>query len=429
MNCDKKSMLLYAVTDRAWTRNETLLQQIEAALRGGATCIQLREKDLPYDAFLTEAIAVRELCRKYGVPFIVNDNVDIALESGADGVHVGQHDMKADNVRSLIGPDMILGVSAQTVGQAIDAEKSGADYLGVGAMFSTSTKLDADDVSIETLRDICSAVTIPVVAIGGITKRNLPELSHTGFAGAALVSAIFASDDIESECRELLQISREAVGIDIKGAVFDMDGTLLDSMSIWDTMGSRYLIERGIVPRPGLDYFFRALSLSEAAEYYRNEYGIEDSVEKIMSDINIMTEKAYMHEVLPKPDIIPVLDKLKALGVKMCVATATDRYLVEAALKRCGLLDYFCAIFTCTEIGVGKSDPLIFETALKYLGTEKDKTFIFEDSLFAIETAHKAQFPVAAVADASSVDCADRIRELSDIYIETFAQFGRILHV
>lgn len=180
MSCDKNSMLLYAVTDRAWTGERTLYQQVEQALRGGATCVQLREKELNYDDFLKEALELRALCKSFGVPFIVNDNVDIALACGADGVHVGQHDMQARSVRERIGNGMLLGVSAQTVEQAREAERNGADYLGVGAVFATSTKPDADFVSREELIKICKAVSIPVVAIGGISRENMLQLKSTG---------------------------------------------------------------------------------------------------------------------------------------------------------------------------------------------------------------------------------------------------------
>lgn len=209
MNCDKKSMLLYAVTDRAWTGKQTLYEQIESALAGGATCIQLREKTLSDEEFLEEAFRVKELCRNYKVPFIINDNVEIALKCGADGVHVGQKDMQAAKVRERIGADRILGVSAQTVEQAVLAEKNGADYLGVGAVFSTSTKEDARPVSHETLKAICEAVSIPICAIGGINKTNILQLSGSGVDGVALVSAIFASPDIEAECRELRTLSEK----------------------------------------------------------------------------------------------------------------------------------------------------------------------------------------------------------------------------
>lgn len=209
MKCEKESMLLYAVTDRAWTDKQTLMEQVEAALKGGATCVQLREKELDEASFLQEAMEMKALCEKYGVPFIVNDNVDIAIKCKADGIHVGQKDMEAGNVRALVGEGMMIGVSTQTVEQAIAAEKAGADYLGVGAMFSTTTKLDAFEVSRETAKVICEAVSIPVVAIGGINKKNLLELSGTGVDGVALVSAIFGAEDIEGECKELKALSEK----------------------------------------------------------------------------------------------------------------------------------------------------------------------------------------------------------------------------
>lgn len=209
MNCDKKDLLLYAVTDRAWLRGETLYSQVEKALKGGATFMQLREKNLDEEHFLQEAVEIKELCKKYHVPFVINDNVDIAVKMDADGVHVGQSDMEAGDVRAKLGPDKIVGVSAQTVEQAVLAEKRGADYLGVGAVFSTGTKLDADDVSYETLKAICETVSIPVVAIGGITKDNLMELKGSGIDGIAVVSAIFAQENIEEATKELRSRTEE----------------------------------------------------------------------------------------------------------------------------------------------------------------------------------------------------------------------------
>ncbi|MBS5198326.1 MAG: thiamine phosphate synthase [Clostridiales bacterium] len=211
MKCDKKTMLLYAVTDRAWTGRQSLYEQVEAALKGGATCIQLREKDLNEEDFLRESIEMAALCKKYKVPFLINDNVEIAIKCHADGVHVGQKDMEASRVRQRVGKDMIIGVSAHSVEEALEAVKSGADYLGVGAVFSTSTKSDAEVLSRQVLRDICSAVEIPVVAIGGISKANISQLSGTGVDGVALVSAIFAAEDITGECRLLRKLSEEMV--------------------------------------------------------------------------------------------------------------------------------------------------------------------------------------------------------------------------
>jgi len=211
MKCDKETMLLYAVTDRTWTKEKTLFQQVEEALEGGVTCVQLREKELAKETFLLEAIEMKVICEKYHVPLIINDNVEIALRCDADGIHVGQKDMSAEDVRAKIGDEKILGISVQTVEQAILAEKNGADYLGVGAVFSTSTKLDANAVSYGTLKDICKSVKIPVVAIGGIHEGNILELKGSGVDGVALVSAIFGSKHIKEQCRQLKKLSQEMV--------------------------------------------------------------------------------------------------------------------------------------------------------------------------------------------------------------------------
>ena len=213
MNCDKKDLLLYAVTDRSWLRGETLYSQVERALKGGATSIQLREKALDQDTFLQEAVQIRDLCRTYNVPFFINDNVEIAARADADGVHVGQSDLEAGAARQRLGAGKIIGVSAHTVEQAVLAERNGADYLGVGAVFPTGTKADADDVSFETLQAICASVHIPVVAIGGINKQNILQLSGSGICGVAVISAIFAQADIEAAARELRLLTEKMVSV------------------------------------------------------------------------------------------------------------------------------------------------------------------------------------------------------------------------
>lgn len=211
MNCDKKDLLLYAVTDRSWLNGRTLYDQVEEALKGGVTFVQLREKNLDDTAFLQEAKEIKELCARFHVPFVINDNVDIAAEIDADGVHVGQSDMEAGDVRKKLGPDKIIGVSAQTVEQALRAQAHGADYLGVGAVFPTGSKADAVEVSHDTVREICRAVDIPVIAIGGITRENVIELKGTGICGIAVISAIFGQQDIEEAARTLKSRTEEAV--------------------------------------------------------------------------------------------------------------------------------------------------------------------------------------------------------------------------
>lgn len=208
----RKGMLLYAVTDQSWLKNgQTLLFVCEDVLANGATFLQIREKDLDANSFEAEAAKLKELCARHKVPYVVNDSVEIALAIDADGVHVGQSDIKGRDIRSLIGPDKILGISAGTVDEAIAAEKAGADYIGVGAVFGTSTKKNARNLTVEKLKEISSAVSIPAVAIGGINGKNILELSGSGVDGVAVVSAIFAAEDPGKATKELWALAKEMV--------------------------------------------------------------------------------------------------------------------------------------------------------------------------------------------------------------------------
>lgn len=207
----RQDLLLYGITDRTWLNGESLYSQVERALKGGVTFLQLREKNMPRSGILKEALEIKELCHKYNVSLIINDDVELALEADADGVHVGQGDMEAGAARKKLGAGKILGVSARTVGQAITAEKMGADYLGVGDVFGTGTKSDAKRIDKSVLREICSAVNIPVVAIGGINKENMPELKGSGINGVAVISAIFGKNDIEGAAIELKEQAKKII--------------------------------------------------------------------------------------------------------------------------------------------------------------------------------------------------------------------------
>ena len=205
MQFHNDQLLLYAVTDRTWTGKQTLEQQVEEALEGGVTCIQLREKQLDEHDFVQEAIHMRKLCHRYGVPLIINDNLSVARQSGADGIHVGQEDASAREIRKIVGTDFIIGTTAKTVQQAQKAEEDGADYLGVGAVFPSPTKTNAIRITGEQLKTICSSVSIPAVAIGGISLDNMTEITGCGMHGIAVVSAVFAADDIRAACVQLKQ--------------------------------------------------------------------------------------------------------------------------------------------------------------------------------------------------------------------------------
>lgn len=211
MNLDKNSLFLYAVTDRSWLHEKSLLDEVELALKGGVTFLQLREKNLAYEDFLKEAQELKILTKKYKVPLIINDNIEIAIASNADGIHLGQSDLKISAAKKRLGNNKIIGASVQNLEQALLAQKHGADYLGVGAIFPTSTKSDADLVGINTLKEICHKVKIPVVAIGGINKNNLIKLKDCGIKGVALVSAIFAEKDPKKASIGLKGLLKEVI--------------------------------------------------------------------------------------------------------------------------------------------------------------------------------------------------------------------------
>lgn len=211
MNFSKEMLLLYAVTDRSWVGRQSLYEQIEDALKGGVTIVQLREKNLANDDFVAEAVKIKELCHRYNVPLIINDNVDVALKSGADGVHVGIEDAPVNEIREKVGKDFIIGATAKTVEHAKAAEKAGADYLGVGAVFPSPTKKNAVRITTEQLKEICSSVSIPAVAIGGISLDNVSEIKGVGMDGIAVVSAIFAADDIQKKTAELKEKAKTVV--------------------------------------------------------------------------------------------------------------------------------------------------------------------------------------------------------------------------
>ena len=207
----------------------------------------------------------------------------------------------------------------------------------------------------------------------------------------------------------------------IRGAIFDVDGTLLDSMFIWDTIGETYLRSIGYQPKENLNETFKNMSLHQAARYYQTEYGVTQSIDEIMDGVNAMLERYYRFEVPLKPGVAELLERLRQDGVRLCIATATDRHLVEAGLDRCGVLSCFGEIFTCNEVGHGKDEPDIFEAALRFLGTRREETLVVDDALYAVRTAKEAGFPVAAVYDSHERSQAE-VRARSDLYLEDLTQ-------
>ena len=431
MNRDRKKFRLYAVTDSRQLHGRSLPQAVEEVIKGGATMIQLREKDAKDSRLLKLAGDVLSVTDRYAVPLIINDRPDIALQCGAAGVHIGQQDGSVRQIRRMIGEEKILGVSAHTKEEAVRAEQDGADYLGVGAVFPTSTKQNTVSLSPETLREICRAVKIPVVAIGGIRADNIGSLCGTGIDGAAVVSALFASEN-PKKAAEQLTASLNAAGIgevfslssrSVSGAIFDVDGTILDSMEMWRTTGSRFLRKCGVTPPPDIDRLMFQITLEEGASLFGEKFGIEGTPEEIKARVLQMVRDDYRYRLNCKPGVVDVIRELHSAGIPLCVATATDRELILPAFERLGLLPFFREIFTCGELGVSKRSPDIYLQAAERLGTPPEKTLVFEDVLHAVRSAASVGFPVVAIYDKNAEPEKETIRTIASLYLDSFADW------
>ena len=412
------SLKIYAVTDRYWLNGKELADDVEKAILGGATMIQLREKDLDLNSFVAEALKIKEVCKKYDIPFIINDSLEVFLAVDADGIHVGQNDMRADLVREKIGKNKILGVSAETVEEAILAEKMGADYLGVGTIFNTSTKLDAITVSKETLTNICFAVDIPVVAIGGITKDNIKELKDTFIDGISIVSAIFAEKDIISATKKLNYEVDKILFNPQKYNYFiiDYDGTLLNSLDMWADIASRYIKSKGLTPEVDLDLIVKKQTNAETAAYMKEKYFNNLEVDEVAKDIDSFIAKEYL-SIKIYEGVTEFLDLLKNNG-KLVLFTATSYPLIEASLKNNNIFNYFEEFYTSTNFDYSKTDGTGFELLKEQNNLDLEKTLVIEDALHALVGAKLKGFNVLGIKTKKNIKDYDTIRKSCDYYID-----------
>lgn len=414
---------VYAVTERKITGDGSfrdLISAAEAAARGGATMIQLREKNADTEELTMHAQALVNVLRKYGVPVIVDDNPQAAIDAGAAGVHIGQNDMDPSDARAAIGPDKILGVTAHSAEEAEAAEKAGADYIGAGAVFHTSSKTDAMPLSREELKLICSAVHIPVVAIGGVNQENIGQLAGTGIAGAAAISAIFGRENTTEAAARMADAVHRALGSDkFKAAIFDYDGTVLDSMPMWESVPSRFAEILGHEAEPGLDERVKYMTLEESAAKFR-EYGAKGTDSEIVDQIMDMVWYSYKNELEIKPGIIDVFEEFRSRGIKMAVATQTPSRMIRSANKRLGIDKYFDGIFSCDDWATTKHFPDIYYIAAASLGAAPCETLVFEDMIYAGETAENAGFTVVGIYDESSAKDRAAIESYSRIYLDSY---------
>ncbi len=380
----KSDFALYAVSACRGPINDLVEAQV-----GGATFLQLREKDLSPDEFIQKGKMVREIAH---VPLVINDNIDVAVLSNADGVHVGQGDEPLNEARRRLGPDKIVGVSCSTVLEAITAQRGGADYLGVGAIFSTGTKLDARSVSLNTLQAICDSVDIPVIAIGGISADNITGLAGSGIAGAAVVSALFGQGNVRKRTeafKEKLDPVLSAPVADREGLILDLDGVLLDSLEIWQTIDREILTERGMLREDLLTGLHNISTLEAAADFLR-QHGMRESEHSFIESVKSKLEDLYRHHIPLYPGTENYLRGQKESGKKIALITASPGDLVLPALRRLGVRDYFDAVFCNAD----KRFSNVFCSALEALGTGIKKTVVIDDSEYAQQTARQVGFQV-----------------------------------
>ena len=414
---------LYLVTDRQLMSCDSLTEAVEQAILGGCTMIQLREKELSSLEFYNQAVAVKQVTDKYHIPLIINDRIDIAMAVQATGVHIGQHDLPAAAVRKVIGENMLLGVSASSIAEAIQAQQDGADYLGVGAMFPTGTKTDADSVSMEELQKIRAAVSLPIVVIGGINKGNAGRFKPMGIDGLAVVSAIIAQSDIKAAAAELKDLfCGKEKKMDFNAAIFDLDGTILDSMDVWEHIDIQFLKKRNLPVPENYVTEICARSFEEAAQYTIDLFGLQETVEGIIEEWNNMAVEEYSNHVGLLPYALDYLLCLKEHGIKLAVATGLPEKLYIPCLKNNSILELFDALCSTDEVQRGKEYSDVFELAARKLGVAPEHCIVFDDVLPAIKSAKAARMLAGGIYDKYSADQRTEIERIADIYLLDFRQ-------
>lgn len=405
----------YAITSRMWHNKRSLTSLIEDAIKGGASIIQLREKEISYDEFLLLARDAKIVCRKYNVPLIINDNLDIMLKVDADGIHVGQSDIDPKIVRKLIGNDKILGVSVSNLDEAKKAVNSGANYLGVGAIFPTNTKDDANIVSIEELRNISFNIDVPVIAIGGIHLNNIYKLKNTGIKGIATISEIFKSDNIIDATKKLKnEINKIILNFNNYDLlVFDYDGTLLNSMFEWRHIASLFVKSKGIKPSDDLDYLIRKMNSTEAANYIYQNYHIGKNFKECDEMIFDFICETYKDLKL-KDNAYNLLTMLHNLNKEMIILSQTNIELLEISLKNNNIYHLFNKVYDTFMLNSTKSDGSAFKRVIELY--KNKKILIVEDSLYAINECKKLGLDVLTIIDDENLKHTKELLEISNYY-------------
>lgn len=425
MNITKKSLRLQGVIYGDMKKENDLLSCVESAARGGVTLLRIYKSRLADSAFDSLYNKISVIAKKRDLPLVIGENIGEMTRLNSDGFHVKFSSSKElQEIReSLSGKT--LGVTVKNVDEALSAQEAGADYIEFAGIFNNDGRRDTRILFLRTLNKICSAVCIPVIASGGITEDNIEMLEGSGIYGVASNHGVFFRRDTERAAARLRRAVDKAVlpQSRLQGAIFDMDGTLLDSMVIWNELGERYLMGLGIEPRPDLRGALKDLSLNQAVVYFRHEYKVDLPIEEIHKQLSEMIKRFYDNEVTPKEGAVELLETLRQRRVPMILLTATEKKQALSIMERCNLLAYFDCVLSCDELGSSKSHRKVFEEARRRIGTPLGSTWVFEDALYAVATAKRAGFHVAAVYDNASRGDWEKIRSKSDISVESLKDF------
>lgn len=419
----KKSVRLEAVLHGNSAPLEKIVRDGERAICGGATLVRLYGGDTERERLLKLAAALKEMTLKYKVPLITDDFITVAEESGADGVHIAFDEREIKKARSVMVNGKIVGVSVKTIEQAKRAQELGADYVEASNVFFT--RGEPASITKKYLKEICDAVSIPVVAAGGINYENVESLQGCGICGTAVSHSLFAHRDTERASSMLRYGADTAVlpNSRLQGAIIDMDGTILDSMKIWSKFGERYLRSVGAEPRPDLHEATKTLNLRQASSYFKLEYNIDLTTDEIYGQLKEFVKNFYDNEAELKTGAREFLKELKERRVQTILLTATERKQVDEILERYELSQYFDCVLTCDEFGASKNHRAIFNEARHRIGTPSRTTWVFDDSLYALAAAKRAELRTAAVYDESARRKWSRICDIADIAVKNINDF------
>jgi thiamine-phosphate diphosphorylase len=417
---------IYYVTDEELLHpNYDLYKSVEDAIIGGATMIQLREKNITTRDFIEKAKKIKDICSKYEVPLIINDRVDVALAIDADGVHLGQDDMDISFARKILGQGKIIGISASNLQEAQIAEKGGADYIGVGAMYSTNTKIDADMTTMEELKIIRKEVKIPIVVIGGINQKTIPDFKDTDIDGLAIVSAIASSDNQVETTKSLKK--QFYANNKVKGVILDIDLTMLETEELWDRVLDKIMGKYEFSCNEEDINFIWNNSFEVVSKYLSDKFNLNITEDNLLQDIhNFSIEEYASSNIKLKKGLDKFLKSMRDENIKLAVCTSLSEKQYTAVLKNTGLIDKIGFVFSATDEGFDKGDYRVYEIVSSKLGIHPRNIIAFDDELRAIRAAKRAGMRTSLMKNSKNNTEDSYILSMIDYCVDDFDEFMKI---